>query len=176
MTDPRDLTNPPPTELWIGTERGRWPIVAFGRESQVTQFLGDEDPGHPRRAWKVDDFTLTELELIPPSEPELRVRGAEPEQRCHVIDVDGEPAAIHGHGPITPEAETAIAEVVRAARRRLADGTLGPHLGIRQELILVSRAAGRDLHDAALKTRLNEAVRAACDALAPDTAKEVPEP
>jgi hypothetical protein len=71
----RDIANAPPSELWIGKERGRWAIHAFDNEAHLRAFLERENGNHPRRAWKVEGFSLTEIELEPPAPPRgLRVR------------------------------------------------------------------------------------------------------
>lgn len=54
-------------------------------------------------------------------------------QRCWSIDVDGRPVRIvGGDSPPTPETQIAMAELVRAVRRRIQAGDL-PAAGDREE-------------------------------------------
>jgi hypothetical protein len=71
MPDHRDLTNPPPTDIWLGKQRSMWPVLAFTNEDQVARWLQEGQPGE-RRVWKVDTMTLSEVELIPPVPAGLR--------------------------------------------------------------------------------------------------------
>lgn len=73
-----DPVNPPPAELWIGKERSRWMIHAFGSEAQVKSWLEREEQEYPRRVWRVEGFDLTEVELEPPAPP----RGLRPKTRA----------------------------------------------------------------------------------------------
>lgn len=38
--------------------------------------------------------------------------------RCHVVDVDGSPVLVRGAGELSAAEQSALAEVIRAARRR----------------------------------------------------------
>lgn len=74
-SDPKDILNPPPTRLWVGTKAGEWPVYAFTNETHLRTFLEGGSVGGPsRRAWAVEGFSLTEVELSLPVERTIRPR------------------------------------------------------------------------------------------------------
>jgi hypothetical protein len=73
-TDAKDILNPPPTRLWVGKKAGEWVVYAFTNEAHVRDFL--EVAPTRRRAWAVEGFTLTEVELGPAVERVIRPRDA----------------------------------------------------------------------------------------------------
>ena len=99
------------------------------------------------------------------------------DETCRAYEVDGEQVRVHGGAPLSEEGEAALAEVVRAAKRLMAEEH--PHAGVIQELVAAARAAGwcipdgivasRGRHELVdgfeVRTRLKAAVQAAREAL-----------
>jgi hypothetical protein len=69
----RDITNPPPQDIWLGKVRGQWPVAVLHSEDQAARWLMEGKPGD-RRAWKVTEMTLEEVELVPPVPAGIRTR------------------------------------------------------------------------------------------------------
>lgn len=97
------------------------------------------------------------------------------DETCRGYEVDGEPVVVHGDEPLSEEGQAALAEVVRAAKRVMAEDH--PHVGVVQELIAAARLASwcipdgmtgarfRMVDGTEVKTRLQAAVQAARVAL-----------
>lgn len=98
------------------------------------------------------------------------------EDRCRAQEVDGELVIVRGQHPMSPAAEAALGDLVRATKQHLARNE--PHLAVRQELIAACRAAERCIPDSeelvtsrgmadgtAVKARLWAAVEAASEVL-----------
>lgn len=99
------------------------------------------------------------------------------DETCRGYEVDGETVRVQGGAPLSEEGEAALAEVVRAAKRFMAEEH--PHAGVIQELVAAARVArwcipdvmvpSRGRHElvrgAEVKSRLHAAVQAAREAL-----------
>lgn len=104
---------------------------------------------------------------------------ADPEDTCRVYDVDGETIRVHGGEPMSEAGQTALGEIVRAAKAKL--DAEDPNLGVRQELIAAGMLARWGIPDepligrrggvtsgATIKARLKAAIDAAVEALKPE--------
>lgn len=101
------------------------------------------------------------------------------DETCRGYEVDGEPVRVHGGAPLSEEGEAALAEVVRAAKRFMAEKH--PHAGVIQELVAAaqhaswcipeglvqSRGRNRLMDSFEVRMRLKAAVQAAQKALTP---------
>lgn len=103
------------------------------------------------------------------------------DERCHVehVDLDGDaqPVLVHGGGKLSNADRAALADLVHATRRHLAEHD--PHLGLRQSLTRAVRDALRCIPDgpigagprqrdgATVKNALRQARDAALSALSP---------
>lgn len=101
------------------------------------------------------------------------------DETCRAYEVDGEPVRVHGSEPLTDAGRAALAEVVRAAKKFMADEH--PHAGVIQELVAAAQAAAWCIPDGmvpsrgryllqdgfGVKTQLKAAVQAAREALIP---------
>lgn len=110
------------------------------------------------------------------------------DETCRGYEVDGEPVRVHGGAPLSKEGQDALAEVVRAAKRVMAEDH--PHADVIQELIAAARVAGWCIPDGMVpsrgryplvdgfevRTRLKAAVQAAREALTPTPSKDVGDP
>lgn len=59
-----------PPELYLGRIDGQWPIEVFTEKSHAASWLAEGHFG--RRVWKVAVAVLSEMELVPPTPPDLR--------------------------------------------------------------------------------------------------------
>ncbi|HJP80587.1 MAG TPA: hypothetical protein VJ914_40320 [Pseudonocardiaceae bacterium] len=100
------------------------------------------------------------------------------DETCRTYTVDGEPVVVRGPRPLDEQDQTALAELVHAAKAR-AERT-DPHAGLRQELLAVLRLARHCIPDgpvhagvlgardgAEVRRRLTTAAAAVRDWLAP---------
>ncbi len=101
------------------------------------------------------------------------------DETCRGYEVDGETVRVHGDEPLSEEGQGALAEVVRAAKRLMAEEH--PHAGVIQELVAAaqhaswcipeglvqSRGRNRLMDSFEVRMRLKAAVQAARKALTP---------
>lgn len=60
--------------VYIGNERGTWPLYCFTNEAHAVHWVGESEK---RRVWVVDVNVLYEMEYVPPGEARLRPKGGE---------------------------------------------------------------------------------------------------
>ncbi len=67
-----------PDEMFLGRQRGEWPVQAFTSEAHAVGWLdgGDKTGVHTRRLWKVRLAVVTEMTLIPPVPARLTEKGS----------------------------------------------------------------------------------------------------
>lgn len=97
------------------------------------------------------------------------------EETCRGYEVDGETVVVHGDEPLSEEGQAALAELVRATKKVMAEQH--PHAGVVQDLVAAARRAAwcipdemvgarfRLLDGLEVKQRLQLAVQAAREAL-----------
>lgn len=60
----------PEGTVYLGNERGTWPILVFPSETHAAAWVG-KDPDR-RRVWVADVKVLYEVEYVPPGQAQLR--------------------------------------------------------------------------------------------------------
>lgn len=104
------------------------------------------------------------------------------DETCRAYEVDGEPVRVHGGAPLTEEGQAALGEVVRAAKKFIAEKH--PNAGVIQDLVAAAQAAAWCIADgmvpshgryllqdgSGVKAQLKAAVAAAREALTPSAA------
>lgn len=58
--------------VYIGNERGTWPLHCFTNEAHAVHWAGESEK---RRVWVVDVKVLYEVEYVPPGQAQLRPKG-----------------------------------------------------------------------------------------------------
>ncbi|WP_330339374.1 hypothetical protein [Streptomyces sp. NBC_00557] len=117
----------------VGTRR-KAVEVTYGAE---TFYLDDEDGsgwnkvthgGSPHWAHSSltvePDSVLPRAATLPPNAYRLHLPPAPPTDVCCSVDIDGETVTVRGTGDLPEEARTALAAVVRVAKRRFAEEAL----------------------------------------------------
>lgn len=60
----------PEGTVYLGNERGAWPILVFPSETHATAWM--EEDTDRRRVWVADVKVLYEVEYVPPGRAQLR--------------------------------------------------------------------------------------------------------
>ena len=68
-----------PEKMWMGKVEGEWPVYAFVGEDSALRWMQEcveETPTRRPHLWLVKVVPEHEMEIVPPVEARLRVKGA----------------------------------------------------------------------------------------------------